>query len=83
MRRAGDRGGRRAEGGEGAQGGVGRDQRVVAGSAAALPSDAEHHLRGEELHHHLPDADRVPQLRRAVAARRRLVARALTTPLRR
>jgi len=53
----GGRGRGRAEGVEGAQGSVGHHQRVIVGAPAALPSDAQHHLRREELDHHLSAAD--------------------------
>jgi len=58
--------GGRTESCQGVEGSIGRHQRVFVGATAALPSDAEHNLGREELHHHLSDADRVSQLRRAV-----------------
>lgn len=58
---------------ESAEGGIRHHQRIVVGTAAALPADAQHHLRGEELDHHLSTADgNTPPLhearRRAVVA---------------
>lgn len=40
----------------GAEGGLPGDRWISVGSAAALPSDPQHHRRWEELDHHLPTA---------------------------
>lgn len=57
----GDRCRGRAEVGEGFEGGVRYHQRIFLCPSAALPSDAEQHLSGKELDHHLPDSDRISQ----------------------
>ena len=41
------------------QGGCGHHQRESLSAAAALPPDTQHHLCGEELHHHIPPALRL------------------------
>ena len=55
---AGDRGGGREQSGASTARGVRHHQRVLVGAAAALPSDAQRDLGREELHHHIPAADR-------------------------
>lgn len=54
----GDSSRRWAEGVPGAEGGFVDHQRVARCPAAPLPADTQHHLRREELHHHLPPAHR-------------------------
>lgn len=61
-RPAGDRGRRREQGSALAEEGRRHHEWLLLGAATALSADAQRHLVGEELHHHLPRSYRSNEL---------------------